>query len=175
MAAEVKLFDYSKEVKGAIEGACNAWLETWANEIASQAKRNCKMDGDTGIQLRGSYTYNVDKSEKSATIGTPLESGLWEEFGTGEHAVDTSKSRKGWWVYTPDDPGPEGYKSGVYADEQEAGAVAAFIQRNYGKRAIVTNGRDPQHTLENAFKVTKPKMEADLPKEINEKLGSDST
>lgn len=175
MATEVKLFDYSAEVKAGLEAAAVAWLDTWANEIASQAQRNCQMEGDAGVQLRGSYTYKVDESAKEATIGTPLESGFWEEFGTGEHAVDTSKSRKGWWVYTPDEPGPPGYKSGVYADELEAAAVAAYIQRKYGKRAVVTNGRDPQHTLENAFKVTLPKAKADLPKEVNEKLGGGST
>lgn len=175
MATEVKLFDYSGKVKAGLEEAAIAWLHTWGNEMASQAQRTCQMDGDTGVQLRASYDCKVDESAKEAAIGTPLESGYWEEYGTGEHAVDKSKSRRGWWVYTPDDPGPPGYKSGVYADELEAGAVAAFIQRKYGKRAIVTNGRDPHHTLENAYKVTLPKAKADLPKEVNEKLGGGST
>ena len=175
MATEVKLFDYSANVKAGLERAAIAWLNTWGPEIASQAQRNCKMDGDTGVQLRGSYDCKVDETALEATIGTPLESGYWEEFGTGSHAVDKSKSRAGWWVYTPDNPGPPGYKSNYYVDEAEARAMAAHIKAKYGHDAVATNGRDPQHTLENAYKVTLPKAKADLPKEVNENLGGGST
>lgn len=173
--AEVKLYDYSAKIKNGLKEAGVAWLHTWGPEIASQAQRNCKMDGDTGIQLRGSYDCKVDESAMEATIGTPLEAGFWEEFGTGSHAVDTSQSRAGWWVYTPDNPGPTGYKSNVYLTEEEALSMAAYIKAKYGIDAVATNGRDPQHTLENSFKVTAPKAQADLPKEVNNKLGSDST
>ena len=169
--AEVKLIDYSREIKAALKEAGIAWLHTWSSEIKSQAQRNCKMDGNVGIQLRGSYRNEVNENAEEAIIGSELEAAYWEEFGTGEHAVDRSKSRKGWWVYTPGESGPPGYKSGEYVDEQEAGAVAAHITRKYGKAAVVTNGRDPQHTLENAFKKTKPKMEADLADIMKEKLG----
>lgn len=175
MATEVKLFDYSAEVKAGLAEAGIAWLHTWGNEMASQANRNCQMDGDAGVQLRGSYKCVVDEAKREATIGTPQESGFWEEFGTGEHAVDTSKSRKGWWVYTPDHPGPEGYKSKTYRDEAEAIVMARYIYARYHHIAVATNGRDPQHTLENAFKVTLPKAKADLPQEVNEKLGGGST
>lgn len=175
MAIEVKLFDYSAEVKAGLTEAGIAWLHTWGEEIASQARRNCKMDGDTGVQLRGSYACRVDETAMEASIGTPLESGFWEEFGTGSHAVDKSKSRKGWWVYTPDSPGPPGYKSNYYVDEAEAKAMAGYIEEKYGHDAVATNGRDPQHTLENAFKVTVPKAKADLPQEVNDKLGGGST
>lgn len=174
MADKVQLFDYSPQIKGALNEAAEAFLHTWGSEIASQAQRNCKMDGEEGVQLRGSYECRVDATAKTATIGSPLESAFWEEFGTGEHAVDTSKSRSGWWVYTPGNPGPEGYQSNVYADEAEAQAMAAYIRSRYGHAAVATNGRDPQHTLENAFKVTKPKMEADAARIIKETLGGDT-
>lgn len=173
MATEVKLTDNSAAVKGNLNGAAIAWLHRWGNEIASQAQRNCKMDD--GGQLRGSYKCVVDETKKEARIGTALESGFWEEFGTGSHAVDTSKSRPGWWVYTPDHPGPDGYKSMTYMDETEATAMARHIEVKYGHKAVPTNGRDPQHTLENGYKVTLPKAKANLPTEVKNKLGGGST
>lgn len=160
--SRVTLVDYSDMVKDMLQSEKAAWLHTWANEIAAQAARNCKMD-DKG-QLRGSYSSYVDEQKGEATIGTPLEAGYWEEFGTGEHAVDRSKSRSGWWVYVK---GQASRGGGItYDDEEQAQAVAASMQDD-GLDAYATNGRDPQHTLENAFKVTEPKMKADLLNRLN--------
>lgn len=163
--------DYRIDVKAALNDVTKEWLKTWSHEIASQAKDNCKLDGDAGIQLRKSYAANVDENSGEAQIGSPLESAYWEEYGTGEHAVDTSKSRKGWWVYTPGSPGPEGYKSTVYATEAEAQSAAEYIRRTYKKEAVATNGRDPQYTLQNAFKKVSPKAKADLESKLGEGLG----
>lgn len=160
--AKLRLVDYSDKVKDMLESEKVAWLHEWSNEIKSQAQRNCKMD-DKG-QLRGSYDSYVDEQKGEATIGTPLEAGYWEEFGTGEHAVDKSMSRKGWWVYVKGQASRGGGIS--YATEDEAQAVAASMQAD-GLDAYATNGRDPQHTLENAFLVTEPKMEADLAQRLN--------
>lgn len=164
----VEFHDYRMEVKAALNSITKAWLQTWSKEIASRAKRNCKLDGDAGIQLRKSYQANVDESIGEAQIGSPLESAYWEEFGTGEHAVDKSKSRKGWWVYTPGNPGPEGYQSGVYTSQEEAESMAQYIRKKYKKAAVATNGRDPQYTLQNAFKNTRAQAEADLEAKLRE-------
>lgn len=164
----VEFEDYRIQVKAALNDVTRAWLHTWANEIASNAKEKCKMDGDAGVQLRKSYKANVDDGKGEAQIGSPLESAYWEEYGTGEHAVDKSKSRKGWWVYTPGNPGPKGSESGVYADEQEAQSMARHIRRKYKKAAVATNGRDPQYTLQNAFKNVAPKAKADLENKLRE-------
>ena len=159
MANHVEFQDFSFEVKAKINETSLAWLHETGNEIASHAKRNCKMEDDAGKQLKGSYKSVVDEAKGEATVGTPLEAGYWEEFGTGEHA-DTGKNggkpgRQGWWIYTPDDEGPSGYQSNVYYDEMEAMMMAAWIQQNLGKRAYVTNGRDPNYTLEKAFGAVK--------------------
>jgi len=113
----------------------------------------------------------VNEGAGEAQIGSPLEASYWEEFGTGEHAVDTSKSRKGWWVYTPGSPGPEGYQSKVYASEAEAESAAAYIRKTYHKEAVATNGRDPQYTLEKAFKNVTPKAKADLESKLKGGMG----
>lgn len=158
MSVEFK--DFSIEVKAALNDITKGWLHTWANEIASKAKDNTQMDGEQGVQLRRSYRADVDEGAGSAKVGTPLESGYWEEYGTGEHAVK-NPHRTGWWVYIE---GGSGYKgeTNYYSSKEEAEAAAAFIQRKYRKRAVATNGRDPNYTLEKAFTATKPRAVADL-------------
>lgn len=79
MAVEFK--DFSIQVKAALNDTTKAWLNTWANEIAAQAKDNTQLDGDAGIELRKSYKADVDDGAGEAKIGTPLEAGYWEEYG----------------------------------------------------------------------------------------------
>ena len=173
MADNVVFQDFSFEVKAELNQTSIGWLYEWANEIASHAQRNCKTDYEEGMkQLKGSYEAKVDESKGEARIGTPLEAGYWEEFGTGEYA-DTSKNggkpgREGWWVYTPDSPGPAGYKSMSYYDEMEAMMMAAHIQSKYNKKAYVSNGQRPNYTLENAFNANKEKAKAALQKGLKE-------
>ena len=157
----VKFEDFSLKVKAEINDTTIAWLYEWASEIESHAKRNCQMD-DNG-QLRGSYAHLVDEGKGKAMIGTPLESGFWEEFGTGEHA-DTSKNggkpgRKGWWVYSDEYTG----NGGKTRTEAQAKAIAASNPDYHA-----TNGREPNYTLENAFKANRNKAEADLKRRLGD-------
>lgn len=159
----VKFQDYSIDVKAELDGAAEAWLYTWANEIASQAKRNCAMDGEQGTQLRGSYAALVDEGAGKAQVGTPLEAGFWEEFGTGEYAVHKD-GRKGWWIYIEGESSMGGGQT--YRTQEEAESMAAYIRAKYHKNAVATNGRKPNHTLEAAFTVTSPKAIADAEKRL---------
>lgn len=165
----VKLQDNSIQVQAALNDTTIAWLYEWANEIASHAKDNVELDGEAGDELRKSYRADIDTKEGKATIGTSLEAGYWEEFGTGEHA-DTGKNggiqgRKGWWVYVKGGSGYDG-ETNVYATKEEAESAAAFIERKYGVTAVATNGRDPNYTLEKAFDANRKKAEADLQKKL---------
>lgn len=150
MAVEFK--DFSIHVKAGLNDITKGWLHTWANEIASKARDTVQMDGEQGIQLRKSYRADVDDGAGVAQIGTPLESGYWEEYGTGEYAVH-GDGRKGWWVYK------DGYqgKGGKVLTETEAKSIAAEDPSLHA-----SNGREPGYTLEKAFTVTKPKALADL-------------
>lgn len=152
--------DYSANIKAIVEEAGRVWLLETGNEVASTAKDTCALDGEAGTQLRGSY--RADVRQKEARVGTPLEAGWWEEWGTGEHAV-RNPHRSGWWVYK------EGYQGngGDVLTEAEAKAIAA---RNPGVHA--TNGRDPSYTLEKAFKTNTPKMEDSLQRILNARLGT---
>ncbi len=172
MADGVKLIDNSVKVKATLNDTAIAWLYTWSNEIASQARRNCQMDGNVGVQLRGSYRADVDASAGEAKIGSPLESAYWEEYGTGSHA-DTAKNggkpgRKDWWVYVKDQP-PRDKESTHYQTQAEAEAVAMSM-RSQGFDAYATNGRDPNYTLEKAFTSTKSKAIADMKEQLREEL-----
>lgn len=118
----VQFQNFSLNVKAAIDEKALQFLEEAASEIESAARRNSRVD--TG-QLKGSWTYIVDDSTGTATIGSPLENAIWEEFGTGEYAVH-GDGRKGGWSYKD----------------------AAGDWHH-------TNGKKPNHTLQKAFDAKK--------------------
>lgn len=132
--ASVKFEDYSIKVKNAIADKVFSFLEEAASEIESAARRNSRVD--TG-QLKGSWKYVVDEAEQKATIGSPLENAIWEEFGTGEYAVD-GNGRKGGW-YVPAEKLTEKAKSKMQKVTID------------GKDFYYTKGKKPNHTLQRAF------------------------
>lgn len=116
--ADVEFEDFSIQVMGAIDDAAIAFLHEAAGELVNQAVDNSRVD--TG-QLRSSWSYHVDEADGKATIGSPLENAIWEEFGTGEYAVK-GNGRKGGWFY-----------------EDKNGET------------VFTRGKTPNHTLQRAF------------------------
>ena len=93
--ANVKLEDNTVKVKAAINDRVNAALEECAGELESQVKRNTRVDT---YQLKSSWTHKVDEDKSEAVVGSALENAIWEEFGTGEYALN-GDGRKGGWVY----------------------------------------------------------------------------
>jgi hypothetical protein len=173
MADPVKFKDFSMEVIAALDEATIAWLYEAANEVTSHAQRNCVMEDDAGKRLKGSYSNTVDESKGTATVGTPLEEGYWEEFGTGSHA-DTGKNggkqgRQGWWVYVKGQ-GPRAKASAEYRDKAEAEAVAESMRAD-GLDAYATNGREPNYTLEKAFEANKNPLISRLNQQLKERMG----
>lgn len=153
MAGGVEFKDFTFEVTEALDETAIAVALEIGAEITSQAQRTCKMD-DTGKRLKGSYDFTqTDSSKAEVIVGTPLEEGYWEEYGTGEHA-DTAKNggrlgRQGWWVYVKGQA-PRNKVSQTYQSQDEAEAVAQSMRAD-GLDAYATNGRDPNYTLERAF------------------------
>ena len=175
MASHVDFKDFSMQVNAELNKTTIAWLLETANEVTSQAQRNCVMEDDAGKRLKGSYTNTVDKDKGVATVGTPLEEGYWEEFGTGSHA-DMGKNggkpgRQGWWVYVKGQ-GPSAKVSHEYRDKDEAQAIADSM-RAEGLDAYATNGRDPNYTLEKAFEATKNPSISRLKQLLKEKMEHD--
>ena len=104
----VKFEDNRMVVKAALEEAVLAFLEEAAGELESQTARNQTRvaTGDT----KGKWTHFVDEGKLEATIGNPLENAIWEEFGTGEYALE-GNGRKGGWKYQ-DEKGDWHYTTG---------------------------------------------------------------
>ena len=83
--SKVKFEDYTLEVMEVIDNQINATLEECAGEIESQTKQNSRVD--TG-QTKNSFQHKVVESEHVAYIGSNHENAIWEEFGTGEFALE---------------------------------------------------------------------------------------
>ena len=92
---EVIFEDFTVEVQGVIDDRINAVLEEVAGELESQAKRNTREDTS---KTKNAWRHVVDDEKHEATIGNTDENSIWEEFGTGEHALK-GNGRKGGWTY----------------------------------------------------------------------------
>lgn len=74
-----------------------AVLEECTGELESQVKRNSRVDtGDTKNSFRHKVTKDGD--EHIGVVGSSEKNAIWEEFGTGEHALH-GDGRKGGWFY----------------------------------------------------------------------------
>lgn len=150
----VTVTDYSLQVKGKMSSAVRRVLYEAGSEVAAHANSNVKSKYEAGEKLRGSYRVARTDYNK-VEIGTALEEGFWEEFGTGSHA-DMVKNggipgRTEWWVYVPyETPRVIHHINCIHRTEAEAQAVAASL-REQGKDAHASNGNDPNYTLEKAF------------------------
>lgn len=97
--SKIEFIDHSEEVKGVLAELAYKTLEEVAGELESQVKRNTRVD--TG-QTKNSWSHRVTGSTRAgefkAEIGSTLENAIWEEFGTGEYALN-GDGRKGGWFY----------------------------------------------------------------------------
>ena len=91
----VEFHDYTIKVKDIMDDRINAVLEECAGELESQVKRNSRVA--TG-KTKNSFRHKVDDQAHIAYIGSSNENAIWEEFGTGEHALH-GDGRKGGWAY----------------------------------------------------------------------------
>jgi hypothetical protein len=95
--SKVEFQDFSIKVLNAMNDRSAAVLEEVAGELESQVKRNTKVV--TG-KTKNSFRHRVQKSdtEQVAYIGSDYENAIWEEYGTGEYALN-GDGRKGGWAY----------------------------------------------------------------------------
>lgn len=92
---KIEFSDNSINVKATINEKGVAWLHEACGELEAQTKRNSKVV--TG-KTKGSYQYRVDESNLEGIVGSSYENAVWEEFGTGEYAIN-GDGRKGGWFY----------------------------------------------------------------------------
>lgn len=122
---KVQFEDNTIKLKNLIGERILAGLEEAAGELESQVKRNTRVD--TG-QTKNSWQHYVDKDNQTAVVGSPLENAIYEEFGTGEYALN-GNGRKGGWFYV---------------DEEGNGHF--------------THGKKPRRALHNAVTTKKAKL-----------------
>ena len=147
----VKFNDYSVEVIDKMNDRINARLEECAGLIESQAKQNTRVDQH---DTKNNWKHYVDEGEHVAYIGNPLENAIWEEFGTGEHALN-GNGRSGYWVFVK---GASGSKNqGKSYTLQEAKKVMAIL-RSKGLEAYYTNGKKPSRAFHKAYTSTKNRI-----------------
>lgn len=91
----IEFTDNSIRVEAAIVEAAIAYLHEAVGELEAQVKRNTRVD--TG-QTKGEWQHVVNESNLEAIVGNTLENAIWEEFGTGEYALN-GDGRKGGWHY----------------------------------------------------------------------------
>lgn len=115
-----------KEVTNKIELEIYNALEEASGAVEAQVKQNQRVD--TG-QTKGSWKHYVSMKEHAAYVGSNYENAIWEEYGTGIHALN-GDGRKTPWVYTPDN----------------------------GKTFYRTRGKKPIRPLYNAMKLLRPKI-----------------
>lgn len=82
-------------VKTALKEAGVAWLYEACGELEAQTKRNSRVRSG---KTKGSYQYKVDEDSLEGAVGSNYENAIWEEFGTGEYALN-GDGRKGGWFY----------------------------------------------------------------------------
>lgn len=94
--SDVEFKDNRVIINRMIDDAIGSFLLESSAEIVSQTARNTRVKSG---QLKGSWQANVDEEAGVATIGSPLENAIWEEFGTGIYALN-GDGRKTPWIYT---------------------------------------------------------------------------
>lgn len=142
MADDVEFHDYSIEVKKAMNSRIEAALAECAGELVSQVKRNSRVDtGKTKNSFRYGISRNFADGSFTAHIGSSDENAIWEEFGTGEYALNGDGRKGGWWYKNPK------------AKYTKTGKL-----RKGSREFIFTYGKKPSRAFWNAFIKKKDKI-----------------
>ena len=156
------------EVTEEIRKAVLQWLEESAAELQGDIVKLSRRDTS---QTAASYRHVVDPVRLEAYIGSNLENAIWEEFGTGEYALN-GDGRKGWWVYVKDggDYRPSiGTRfrrfirrfTGREYTYQEAKQIMAMLCAK-GLDAHMTNGKRPNRPIYRALTEGRSKIRRGL-------------
>lgn len=142
--SEVEFENNILKVKEALDRMAERFLEEAGQVVKEQAVQNT-VKGETRHTSQ-SWGYVVNMSEKSVTIGNPLENAVWEEYGTGDHALE-GKGRKTAW-YVPVEL-CTGRKKPSFNGE------VVIVYGKDGKAYYKTNGKKPKRMLHNAYHTKK--------------------
>ena len=145
--------DNSVKIIAAIEDAVDAFLLEAGAELESQVIRNSRAD--TG-QTRSKWAAKLDKGNKQIFVGNPLENAVWEEFGTGEYAVNGDGGTP-YWVFVAGSGKKKGSGGHKVYTLKEAKRVVAILRKK-GLEAYYTKGKRGTRAFEKAKTTVKPKI-----------------
>jgi len=151
----VEFENNSIRCKAEINEATIAWLHEAAGEIEAETKRNSAVGKVSGSKTKNAWKYVVDESEGVATVGNPEENAIWEEFGTGEYALEGNGRKGGWYI-------PIGNGAGEIS---QAVVDAYHMKVVYGKNGMkfaYTEGKKPKRMLQRAYDSKRKKLEKRL-------------
>lgn len=94
MGIEIEYHDNSGKAKEGLKKAGIAWIYEACGELEAQTKRNQRVR--TG-RTKGSWRYMVDESRLEGYVASDANNAVWEEFGTGEYALNGDGRKGGWW------------------------------------------------------------------------------
>lgn len=153
MSDNVEFEDFSVKVKTELREKAIAFLYEIGGELRSIAQRNSRRKSS---QTAGSYKYVVDEGQLAVHIGSDYENAIWEEFGTGEHALNKD-GRKGWWVYVAGSPSKKSSSGKSYSSPEQAKKAVAIL-RSKGLDAHMTQGKTANRPLWKAYDSNKSKI-----------------
>lgn len=90
----VEFTDNSAAVKEEIRKCAIAWLHEACGELTSAVRNNQRVR--TG-RTRQSWRYVVDEENLEGYVASDSDNAVYEEFGTGEYALDGNGRKGGWW------------------------------------------------------------------------------
>lgn len=130
-------------------------LEESAGMLQKQVKMNTAVDSS---KTKDSWDYVINSSKFEAVVGSTEENAIWEEFGTGVHALDGKGRKTPWFIPV------EGY-TGKRKPSYKGKVVVVYGKD--GKKYFKTDGKKPKRPFYNAKNTVKPRIEM----LFNERLG----
>lgn len=101
--AEIKFIDHTEEVQSLIADLAESSLEEACGELEAHVKRNTKVKtGQTKNSWRHRVVGSMMAGEYRGEVGSDYMNAVWEEFGTGDYALN-GNGRKGGWFYEDDE------------------------------------------------------------------------
>lgn len=94
---KIEFTNNAKAIKNLLNSECEQALTDCAQILRSNVRDLTRVK--TG-QTKRSFDYMIASKggELEAKVGSPLENAIWEEYGTGEYALE-GNGRKGGWYY----------------------------------------------------------------------------
>lgn len=150
----------SPAVKSAMQNAVTAVLHEAGGELTAEIIRSSRTD--TG-QTKNAYQYRIahGAGEQKAVIGSDHINAVYEEFGTGEYALNGNGRKGGWWIKVGSGEGQismksaRKYKWAGYRYENGAAAFGKGLRqtKKRGQLAYVfTRGKKPGRPMQKAYK-----------------------